>query len=413
MCITYTHIYNVERRKKVKKVVAILLVLIIACSLIACNSSSNQSKESTAPSSSAPKESTAPESSAPTTEDAATEGSQTAGTVGYITDDVDHFARDTYKIGYFYYAPLALNKLHFEAIKNMESVLNFEASEFSGNDDAETYLRNMEIAATQGFDGYVIESNANVYDRIYEVMNDLGIPYLYTVNAYRDENGANLVPTVVLDQYKNGQTQTQWFYDHYRDYWGDVDESKIVLMSIEYSTSPDLDTRADGVKDKFMELFPDNEILIGDCAGNSLNEQIAYDKAAALISANPDVEHWFITGTIENFGQGAARAIEAAGKEDITLIVTSGANVLPVEWDAGYDGCWVASYAVYNYNYVVPALCGLIALIDGRATWDTLWAESRAPGDICTAYIAGDQMVTKDTYKSVQADIAKEFNLSE
>jgi hypothetical protein len=129
------------------------------------------------------------------------------GTVGYKKDEVDNLARDPYKIGYFYYAPLALEKLHFEAIQNMQTVLNFEATEFSGNDDAETYLRNMEIAATQGFDGYVIESHSDVFDRIYEVMGDLGIPYVYTVNAYRDENGSNLVPTVVLNQYKNGNTQ--------------------------------------------------------------------------------------------------------------------------------------------------------------------------------------------------------------
>ena len=396
-----------------KKVVAILLVLIITCSLIACNSSSNQSKESTAPSSSASQESTAPESSAPTTEDAATEGSPAAGTVGYITDEVDHFARDTYKIGYFYYAPMALEKLHYEAIKNMESVLNFECDEFSANEELELFLQNVEVASTQGYDGFIVEPRPEIFDSLYETLNEAGIPYIYTVNAYKDENGANLVPNIVLNQYKNGRTQTQWFHDHYQDYWGNIDASEIVLLSIEYSTNPDLDERAKGVRDEFTELFPGNEILIGDCAGSSLNEQVAYDKAAALISANPDVKYWFITGTIENFGQGAARAIEAAGKEDITLIVTSGANVLPVEWDAGYEGCWVASYAVYNYNYVVPALCGLIALMDGRATWDTLWAESRAPGDVCTAYIAGDQMVTVDTYKTVEADIAKQFGLSE
>jgi hypothetical protein len=83
-----------------------------------------------------------------------------------------------------------------------------------------------------------------------------------------------------------------------------------------------------------------------------------------------------------------------------------------VEWDAGYEGCWVSSYAVYNYNYVVPALCGLIALVDGRATHETLWAEIRADGDKATAYVAGDQMITKDTYKTVQSDIEKAFGIA-
>ena len=389
----------------------------MACTLFACKTAETQTEESVAPSTSDTPESAAPESADATPEDAQTEDeaseepADSAGTVGYITDDVDHFARDTYKLGYFYYAPAALEMLHFQAIQNMQSVLNFEATEFSGNDDADTYIQNLEVAAVQGYDGFVIESHADCFDRMYDVLSELDVPYVYTVNSYRDENGANLVPTVVLNQFVNGQTQTQWFYDHYSDYWGEIDESKVVLLSVEYSTVPDLGIRADGVKDKFEELFPGNEIMIADCAGQKLNEQVAYDQVAAVLSGNPDVEHWFIAGTVENFGQGAARAVEAGGKEDITLILTSGANILPIEWDAGYDGCWVASYAVYNYNYVVPALCGVIALIDGRATWETLWAESREEGDICTAYIAGDQMITIDTYKSVEADIAKEFGV--
>ena len=257
----------------------------------------------------------------------------------------------------------------------------------------------------------IIEANADIQERLYEVAMETEVPFVYTVNAYRNEDGANMVPVTVLDQYKNGQTQMEWMYENYQSYWGDIDTSKIVLMTLEFSTNPDLDTRSQGVKDKFAELLPDNEIIVGDISQNGYSAQYAYDMCAAIISANSDVEYWWIAGATEDFGQGGARAVEAAGKEDTTLIVTSGANVLPIEWDAGYDGCWVASYAVYNYNYVVPALCGLIALIDGRATHETLWEEIRADGDIATAYIAGDQMVTIDTYKTVQEDIATEFGV--
>jgi hypothetical protein len=225
----------------VKKAIAIVLVLILAVSLIACKTSGSQTEESSVPSPS-PSASTAPPSAAPATEDTAPEVSAPpqestapASTVGYITADVDHFARDTYKLADFYYAPLTLEKLHFDAMKSMEPVLNIEMTEFSGNENADLYIQNFEIASQQDFDGFVIESYPDVFDRMYEVLNDLGIPYIYTVNAYRDANGANLVPTVVLDQYKNGNTQAQWFYDHYKDYWGNIDASKIVLLSLEYS----------------------------------------------------------------------------------------------------------------------------------------------------------------------------------
>jgi ABC-type sugar transport system substrate-binding protein len=391
----------------VKKTVALVLAVLIVFSLFAC--AKEEPVSSASPSASS---SPSPAASPSPTDSAAPSPSTAAGTVGYITDEVDHNARDTYKFAYFYYAALTLEKAHFEAMTKLQERLNFTVNDFSANDNADMFIQNMETASSQGFDGYIIEPNADIHDRIYEVANELGIPFIYTVNAYRDENKANLVPTIILDQYKNGNTQTQWFFDHFKDYWPTVETKDIALMSLEMSSNPDLVLRSSGVKDKFAELFPGNPVYVGDMAGQKIDAQIAYDQVAAILTAHPEVKYWFIDGAIENFGQGAARAAEGLAKEDVILIVTSGANVLPIEWDAGYDGSWVSSYAVFNYNYVVPALCGLIAIVDGRATQETLWAELRAPGDKATAYVAGDQMVTKDTYKTVMQDIEKSFGIT-
>jgi ABC-type sugar transport system substrate-binding protein len=394
----------------VKKIVALLLALLMVFSLFAC-AKEEQAAPSASPSAAS---SPSPAETPSPTESTAPGGSPgaAAGAIGYITDEVDHSARDTYKLAYFYYAALTLEKAHFDAMQKMQDRLNIEVTDFSANDNADMFIQNLETASTQGFDGYIIEPNADIHARIFEVATELEIPFIYTVNAYRDETGANLVPTIILDQYKNGNTQVQWFLDHFNDYWPTAEAKDIALMSLEFSSNPDLALRSAGVKDKFAELFPGNPSYVGDMAGQKIDAQIAYDQVAAILTAHPEVKYWFINGAIENFGQGAARAAEGLAKEDIILIVTSGANVLPLEWDAGYEGSWVASYAVFNYNYVVPALCGLIALIDGRATPETLWAEVRAPGDKATAYVAGDQMVTIDTYKTVMADIEKSFGIS-
>lgn len=297
-------------------------------------------------------------------------------------------------------------------MKNMSKVLNITCKDYGANNDDDTFIQNLQVASQDNYDGYVIEPDVVIFPRIVEVMDELKIPYVFTVNSYRDDSGSNLVPTVILDQEKNGITQADWFFDNYKNYWKDVDPSQIVLMTLEFSTNPDLVSRIKGVKDEFSKKFPGNKILVGDIAGQQLNEQSAYDKAAAIMSANPDVKYWFIDGCVENFGQGAARATESLGKTESSLIITSGANVLPKEWDAGYKGNWVASYAVYNYNYIVPALTGLIAIIDGRATQETVWADQKKPTDKCCALFAGDQMVTIDTYKTVQADIAKKYGVA-
>ena len=396
-----------------KKVFAILLILILSVSLFACSKTATPSTEpSTAPSAAPSTEPSAAPSTEPSAEASPSSILPAQGEIGFFKDAKDvASSHKTYKIGYFYLAQSALEAAHFEAMRNMQAVLNFECSDFSASSDPDTFLRNLEVASQDAYDGYVIEPDVTIFPRIVEVMDDLKIPYIFTVNSYRDENGGNMVPTIILDQYKNGNTQAQWFYDNYKTYWPDANPADIVLMSLEFSTNPDLDHRAAGVKDKFLELFPGAKVILGDIAGQTLNEQSAFDKSSAILSANPDVKYWAIFGTVENFGAGAARATETLDITDKSLIITSGANVLPKEWDAGYVGNWVASYAVYNYNYVVPALSGLMALIDGRATPDTLWAELKKPGDKAATYFAGDQMVTIDTYKTVQDEIAKAFGV--
>ena len=395
-----------------RKVIAILLTLILALSLFACSKTTTPSASpGTAPSATPSTEPSAAPSTEPSAETSAAPSA--AAKVGYFEDAKEVASKhDTYKIGFFYLAQAALETAHFDAMKSMQTVLNFTCKDYSANSDPDTFINNLTIASQDGYDGYVIEPDVTIFPRIVEVMDELKIPFIFTINSYRDDNGSNLIPTIVLNQYKNGNTQAQWFYDNYKTYWPNADPSDIVLLTLEFSTNSDLGDRIDGVKDKFQELFPGSKIIVGDIAGQPLNETSGFDKASAILSANPNIKYWLIDGCVENFGMGAARATETLGITDKTLIVTSGANVLPKEWDAGYNGNWVASYAVYNYNYIVPALSGLMALIDGRATQETLWAEIKEPTDKCAAYIAGDQMVTIDTYKSVEADIAKEYGVT-
>ncbi len=280
---------------------------------------------------------------------------------------MDHFARDPYEFAYFYMSPLTLNQMHFLAMEKMQSVLNFTINQYNADSDGDKFINNMEVAAIQGADGFVIEPYADIAWRIYETAEELGVPYTCTVNAIYNEQGQNVVPVVVLDQYKNGQTQVNWISEHYKDYWGEIDTSKIAAMFLKFTSNADLVTRSQGAIDRFKELYPNNTVFENDLVSRGFGMEYAYDEAAAMFSAHPEVEYWWVFGVVEDFGQGSSRAVEALGKEDSVLIVTSGANVLPLEWDAGYDGVWVTSYAVYNYNYTVPALCGLIALVDGRA----------------------------------------------
>jgi len=83
-----------------------------------------------------------------------------------------------------------------------------------------------------------------------------------------------------------------------------------------------------------------------------------------------------------------------------------------MEWDDGYDGSWKTCYAISQIAYCAPASLGLIAMADGRATKESLWADLRNPKDACTIWIADSSMVTKEDYKEYFASIDEKYGIA-
>jgi hypothetical protein len=59
----------------------------------------------------------------------------------------------------------------------------------------------------------------------------------------------------------------------------------------------------------------------------------------------------------------------------------------------------IATIPIYGPDIAVASAAGLVALMDGRATLETLWQEVKLPGDIATRYNLSLEIVTKDNYQ--------------
>ncbi len=391
-----------------KKLFSVLLALLMVFALFACNKPAAE-EDSAAPS--APAEtSTAPSAPAETSTAPSAEEStapemvditKNADEVGFFESGVDPQSRDTYEIVHMYPFTLLLYELMTQCFELYAERLNCHITPSTSEADYDKFIQNIEIFAAEGnTDGFIVVIDADTAVRIKEVLDESGIAYVAWCNSVRDENGSEIVPCVGLAQYEASQTTLQWLYDNCKTYWGDdVDYSKIALMNTNSSSNVDLNDRAVGATDKFNELIPNNAGVFELDMVNDFTQDAAYNKAAATFSANPDIEYWFVTNCVEMYSQGVARAVEQLKIEDKVLITDVGSDILCSEWETGYNGSWVSCLAISNYLYAAPAICGVIALIDGTATWDTLWTDLRAPGDQYTFYGAASTMITKDTYK--------------
>lgn len=387
-----------------KKVISVLLALLLTFALFSCSGTTSGSSASpSAPASPSPSAvaspSAAPEASPPSA--APTDVSAMADDVGFFTDGVDPQSRKTYNLVHMYPFTLLLFEKMTECFNDYGKTLNIKVTPSTSEGDMDKFIQNIQTFADQGnIDGFLVVVDAATSDRILEVLDETTIPYMTWCNSVRDKAGSELVPCVGLDQKAASATTVQWLFDNYKTYWGDIDPTQIALMNLNASVNVDLNDRAVGAEAKFKELLPTNGGIYNLDMVADFTPDVAYNQASTTFAGNPNVKYWFVTNCVEMYSQGVARAAEALGLEKKVLITDVGSDVLCSEWDTNYDGAWKSCLAISNYLYAAPALCGLVALIDGKATPESLWASMRAPGDKATFYGAASSMITKDTYKA-------------
>lgn len=391
--------------KKLSKILALVLALVMMLSLVACGGNSNKPANDAADDTA--NDSANTESTDNTADDSDTADnsgdSAASGTVGYVTDDVDNSARDKYHFVYCFTASSALTDSMMNSWKKMENRWNFDVEEMSGEGDSEAYVQGLEVVADRGdVDGFFIDCNPILANRVIELLDDFGIPYVCMFNPFVDDDGHAIAPALALDQYQAGYDSVDYYCQNYGMYWGDdfdVNSDKIGCLSLDWSTSQPLTDRCRGSEEAFLKTFPNGKIVVADgVTAGHINAETGYDLTSQLMTANTDIEYWIVNACVEDYAQGAARFVETLPSQDNILITTVGSTILPGEWDSGYDGAFKSCYAIADMAYAGPAACGLIALVDGRATFDTLWAERRADGDKATIWIADSIIMTKDNY---------------
>jgi len=395
-----------------KKVISVLLAMLMIFALFSCSGKTPSTTPSASPSAAASQSTSVAAAPSPEASPSASakpvDVSASADKAGFFKDGVDPQSRKTYNIVHMYPFTLMLFEKMTECFDVYAKKLNLNITAATTEGDMDKFITMIQTYADQGkTDGFIVVVDAATSDRIIEVLNDTKIPYITWCNSVRDKSGSEITPCVGLDQKAASATTVQWLFDNYKKYWGDIDPTQIALMNTNASANVDLNDRATAAEAKFKELVPKNAGIYNVDLVADFTADAAYSQAATIFAGNPTIKFWFVTNCVEMYSQGVTRAAEAIKIENKVLITDVGSDILTSEWDTNYDGSWKSCLAISNYLYAAPALCGLVALIDGKATPDSLWSSMRAPGDKYTFYGAASGMITKDTYKDYFNGYAK------
>lgn len=196
---------------------------------------------------------------------------------------------------------------------------------------------------------------------------EAGIPIVAADDALQDADGNKLAPWVGINAYVIGEANGEWLANYAIENEL-VGKEDVGLLLMTMDTVSSCVPRAEGELDKFTELCPDfseDNIFKADYDGTTDKGNTA---AAAVITANPQIKTWLVTGANEEGCIGAARALESAGLDADACVVGLGAYMSKDEWNnKGADGTCVKASAYFSADQVgAGSVEVLMQLINGE-----------------------------------------------
>lgn len=387
-----------------KRITVILLVLVLAFTLVACNNSTTTSP-------SADPSTSAPTSPSPSTSITPNETS----TVGYLTDNVDHFKRKPYKIAVMYISTAAtfIQNIN-DALVALGKKLNYELYVYDANNDTGAYVNQITTLADQGYDGFLVGSDEATMGRVIEVCTETGCPFLGQLTPLVNPDGSIAMDSVSLDDVNSGTEMMQWLVDNYKNYWKDqIDPAKVGCIVLDFSVVSGIHIREKNISSVFSKAFPQSasNYYLGDLVTveNGFSAEGGQKLTSSIMAAHADIKKWFVIGLVDDWAVGATRAAESMNKQDSVLVVSHQAGAFINEIKAGnVNSCYVASYAVSASEIAAAGAANLVAILDGRATAETIWPEWVPTGSKYPNLIIKGTMVTKDTYQKWLDDTSLE-----
>ena len=387
-----------------KKLLAILMVICIIAAVAACGGN-EEAPGSSAPAASSPPaggESSAPAGSSPSQAPPASppaevivieEGWELPNLDFQLKLKQDPFSRPTYQILHVVMAPGGMTSALLDALNEIGQALNFEVTQESANRQAEEFINLIEVYAGQGIDGMLLEAEVSNQDRVLELARDLDIKWLTGLGSIftgslDDPHWA--WPAVQMDDFNMGFESMNWMIDNWERFTGTPFEAeKIGAVSVFFSTPTVHVNRSRGAAAAYEARFPNlvssNFIELDTVAeANPVSQAAGAGVMGPHVAANPQFEGWIVFGTAEDNADGAATSLVEMGFGDMSMVTTRGAGTLLRLWEGGYEGNYVAAADASTIQWAHGLMAGLLMLIEGTETPETLWQSYKQPGQTYT-----------------------------
>lgn len=294
-----------------------------------------------------------------------------------------------------------------EALKTLGEENNFEVLSADANRDINTQLSQIDTAIEQKIDGaflFIVDEGSA--PAAVQKFDDAEIPVIGETLKLQDGDGKNIAPYVELDAEGVGSNCGKWVAENWESTGVDLsDLSKVgVIQNTNSKYRSDL-ARIDGFMNELnggLPGIPESNVFMADCAAEATsndNTEASYNQVAAVLSAHPEIEAWIIMGSVDSYAMGACRAVEAAGLEEKTILVSAGGELAIKEWTNESGACWRATCYYDAMDFAEKMVEGMLSVCrDGETTKD-IYSDFKEGGDEYAAVKISGNMCTAENYQ--------------
>ncbi|MCQ2452835.1 MAG: hypothetical protein MJ075_06860 [Oscillospiraceae bacterium] len=419
-----------------KKLIALLLVALMAFSLVACGGSPAETKPAETPAADA--ETPAADAEAP---DADAETPAAAGNVvatpnmnadGSINYDLicnydpnyDYSQNPQYRVCYMAHSADIMYSQSAECYEIWAGKMNMQWDGFvSAGADSDQFLTNLQTYLDQGTQLFIMDPDMTIYPAIQGIIE----PYVEAGEAYwmsqmgeaRDwvniteqlPYGELYRPFAGFEYYGGGQICGETLVNWWKETYPDADISEVGFAALDLSLSPALHDRMQGAYDVFasQEGVTEDQLFIIDTVANGITVQGGLDCMTPVIATHTNLKYWLVFGLIDDTAIGAANACELAGIGDQCAVMSIGGPGFQTQMDAGQAGAYRFCYAIPYLMFAEPIIGALYAQVNGWASADELWPswvkdyDHGGEGHNYAVYLLPSWVISADNYASLFA----------
>jgi L-arabinose transport system substrate-binding protein len=297
------------------------------------------------------------------------------------------------------------------ALKEQAVIHNFKLLSADPSFSIETQLTQIDAAIVQKIDGaflWVVDEGQA--PAAVSKFDSAGIPVFGETFSLKDSAGNNIAPYVELDAQAVGANSGNWIVQNWESTGVDLSNwasvGVIENSSSQYSNNVD---RINGFTNALKEGFPNlraSNIYQADCAAETATTdttEASYKQVSAVLAGHPEISAWLIFSSADNYGTGAARAVEAAGVEKKTILVSAGGELAHGEWDKGERApvCWRAACYFDARDYVKYMVAGMLDICQNGKKAADIFPEFKSPGQKYAAIKVSGTMITPANYKEI------------